>query len=117
MNRVNYPNFKEQAISVLKDKLASSSITQKELAKRLKLSQPQISKVLSGSQKDYKLLTIQKIFNAIGYHPVFNVTKIKEEQELENKLNFLRQKLKFASSLQKKIAIKEKIKEITDNLN
>lgn len=75
----DYPDIVDQVAYLMRQKMKEKYITQRALAKKLNLSEPQISKFLSGKESSLKSSSIEKLFNALGYHPVISMTKVRKD--------------------------------------
>ena len=77
MNDDDYPDLRDQVLELIKEKMELNNVSQRELARRLNVSQPMINKYLHGNQ-NYQTDSLQKIIHALGYHPVLGATKMKK---------------------------------------
>lgn len=75
-----YPDLCTQFRDILKEKMKMLGLSQRELAKRVGLSDAQVSRFLNEDNVNYTGKSIQKFANALGYHPVLNLTKKKTEE-------------------------------------
>jgi transcriptional regulator with XRE-family HTH domain len=77
INKEDYPDFNLQLVALLKEKMKVNNISQREVARRLGISASQMCKYLGDN--NYSFSSAQKLLQAVGYHPVLNVTKIKND--------------------------------------
>lgn len=63
--------------------MEEEKVNQVKMAKAIGISQPQVNKYLKSTKYGYDLKgqSIERLFNALGYHPVINFTKIKTDKE------------------------------------
>jgi len=63
--------------------MEEENISQVKMAATIGISQPQIHKYLKSTKYSYDLKgqSIERLFNALGYHPVINFTKVKTDKE------------------------------------
>lgn len=57
--------------------MLQNNLNQRKFASLMEISDPLVSKFLN-TECNYKSSTVEKMFNAMGYHPVINYTKIKK---------------------------------------
>ena len=60
--------------------MKKEKLNQKQLADKMGISQPQISKYLKLNKHDPRSASIERLFNALGYHPVITFTKVKTDK-------------------------------------
>lgn len=75
-----YPDLCTQFREILKEKMKMLGLSQRELAKKVGLSDAQVSRFLNEDDVNYTGKSIQKFANALGYHPVLTLTKVKLEE-------------------------------------
>lgn len=77
INKKDYPDFNLQLSLLIRDKMREQKLNQTQLAEKVGVTPPQINKYLGDN--NYTLKSAQRVLQAMGYHPVLTVTKVKNE--------------------------------------
>lgn len=78
MNQEDYPDLNRQLITLVKEKMELNKLSQREVARRMGISASQMCKYLGENNCSFS--SAQRLLRAVGYHPVLNVTKVKDDR-------------------------------------